>query len=111
MLRDFFQTRPLSTLLDVFRAQDVDGSRSLDRNEFAAALKSLHIEDLTEKDMNVLFRNADVDGSGALEFDEFFHQVKLKTSLCAARVVARMHHTQTWPTQWQRIHRSSMQLP
>ena len=79
VVRDFFLTRPVSTLVDIFRERDVDHSGSLDVNEFKGMMRQLNIS-LTEKDLNLLFRHADTDGSGVLEFQEFFNKFRNEIS-------------------------------
>lgn len=43
-MRDFFQTRPIESLLDLFRSQDSDSSGTIDRREFKKALRKLNLD-------------------------------------------------------------------
>ena len=61
-------------LQDLFKAMDEDGSNSVDRDEFADALRSLHIEGGME-DYYSLFDVWDDDGSGTLSFTEILAAV------------------------------------
>ena len=61
-------------LQDLFKAMDEDGSNSVDRLEFADALRSLHIEGGME-DYYSLFDAWDDDGSGTLSFTEILAAV------------------------------------
>ena len=75
VVRDFFMTRPVSVLLEVFRERDVDNSGTLDKDEFKALMRQINLN-LSDKDADVLFRHSDVDGSGVLEFSEFFNKFR-----------------------------------
>ena len=54
----------------MFRGIDDDKSGTISINEFRAGLEKLNINNLSGKDVDVLFRHADKDGSGVLELDE-----------------------------------------
>lgn len=72
VMREFFQSRPFSVLLDVFRDQDIDQSGEIDVDEFKRGLRKLNLN-LHERDMEAVFRAADKDDSGAIDLDEFFN--------------------------------------
>jgi Ca2+-binding EF-hand superfamily protein len=72
VMRDFFQTRPNSVLLEVFRGQDGDSSGEIDLDEFKVGLRKLNL-DLSDRDMAAVFHAADADGSGEVDIDEFFN--------------------------------------
>ena len=79
VVRDFFMTRPVSVLLEVFRERDVDNSGTLDKDEFKALMRQINLN-LSDKDADVLFRHSDVDGSGVLEFSEFFNKFGMNST-------------------------------
>ena len=74
-MREFFQTRPYSVLLEVFRQQDVDISGTIEKDEFKGALKALNLN-LTDRDLEAVFKVCDSDNSGVLEFSEFFNNFR-----------------------------------
>eukprot|EP00966_Prymnesium_polylepis_P247073 5714068-Prymnesium_polylepis.1 len=77
-MRDFFQTRPYSVLLDVFRNQDVSLDGAIQLEEFKGALRDLNLN-LTDKDMEAVFKVCDKDQSGKLELNEFFNNFRKDT--------------------------------
>lgn len=72
VMREFFQTRPMSTLLEVFRNNDDDMSGDIDLEEFKQGLRKLNL-DLSDRDMVAVFRAVDADNSGEVDLDEFFN--------------------------------------
>ena len=72
VMREFFKTRPLDVLREVFRDQDKDFSGALDVEEFKTGLRNLHLG-LTDRDVETVFRACDVDSGGTIELDEFLN--------------------------------------
>ena len=70
VMREFFLTRPLGVMLEVFKNQDTDNSGSVDVHEFKMGLNKLNLG-LTDRDMEAVFRVADIDGSGHIAMNEF----------------------------------------
>ena len=70
VMREFFLTRPLGVMLEVFKNQDTDNSGSVDVHEFKMGLNKLNLG-LTDRDMEAVFRVADVDGGGHIAMNEF----------------------------------------
>ena len=60
VMREFFQTRPLEILVNVFRDHDRDHSGAIELDEFKRGLRSLNL-DLSDRDMAAMFRAADQD--------------------------------------------------
>lgn len=72
VMREFFQNRPLSALMDVLRDMDTDFSGTIDEQEFKGGMKKLNME-LSDRDVHAVFKTADKDGSGEIDIDEFFN--------------------------------------
>ncbi|EGB07067.1 hypothetical protein AURANDRAFT_17686, partial [Aureococcus anophagefferens] len=58
-------------LREVFDSIDVDGGGTLDLEEFTQAYRKLLFDDLTDRQIALVFRDTDVDGSGEVDFEEF----------------------------------------
>ena len=62
-------------LVDVFFRADSDGSRSVDRYEWADALDHMGLQ-LSPKEAELVFRSLDADGGGSIDVDEFLSRMK-----------------------------------
>lgn len=62
-------------LLDVFYRVDTDGSRGMDRYEWAEALELMQVQ-LTAAEAEAVFGSLDADQSGSIDIDEFFGRMK-----------------------------------
>jgi len=62
---------------------DDDGSRSLDRKEFAKGIHDYGLTEMEQDTIEELFTMFDKDGSGTVDFDEFL--VKLRPPMSNAR--------------------------
>lgn len=57
-------------LADIFASADLDGSGTLDREEFARCLRDVQV-DLTEEEINFLLESVDENEDGVIDFREF----------------------------------------
>ena len=63
-------------LKQMFSRFDTDGGGSLDRDEFAAAMRGeLGLVNISAKDMNALMDEYDEDGDGEITYEEFTKQI------------------------------------
>ena len=76
-LHEAFEQMATERVLDVLRAWDTDGSRTISRPEFAKALVSLGVV-TTKREMLRLFNELDPDHSGDIEFRELYWAIKNK---------------------------------
>ncbi|KAI2495035.1 hypothetical protein MHU86_19467 [Fragilaria crotonensis] len=67
MIQEKSENKRLKTIFD---AIDVDGSGTLDIDEFTSAYK-MYDSSLTDGGIHALFKNIDTDGSGYIDFKEF----------------------------------------
>ena len=63
-------TKKANMLRKLFQEIDKDGTGSVDKEEFHAAMLSVD-PDLCPSDINVIFEAMDVDGNGQISFLEF----------------------------------------
>ena len=57
----------------MFKDIDVDGSKSLDRDELKEAFSKLLEREPSKSEMKHMMNEIDKDGDGNIEFHEFFH--------------------------------------
>ena len=62
-------------LVEVFYRADTDGSRSMDRYEWAEALELMNIQ-LAPQDAELVFSSLDADAGGTIDIDEFLTRMK-----------------------------------
>lgn len=60
----------------LLKSMDTDGSKSLDKNELMQGLRQYGINNISPKDMQILFNYFDRDGSGRITIDEFLRGLK-----------------------------------
>ncbi|CAG9321002.1 unnamed protein product [Blepharisma stoltei] len=58
-----------------FKIMDDDGSKSLDAQEFAKAMRDFRV-DINESDTRRLFNYMDADHSGTIDYEEFMHRLR-----------------------------------
>lgn len=73
----------IAGLSRTFKIMDDDGSRSLDRKEFAKGIHDYGLTEMEQDTIEELFTMFDKDGSGTVDFDEFL--VKLRPPMSNAR--------------------------
>jgi len=64
------EQRRLQKLRNTFELYDIDGSNTIDEEEFKSMLKDLCVP-IESKDVSRTFQSIDTDGSGEIEFKEF----------------------------------------
>ncbi len=69
------------TLMEIFKMFDIDGGGSITADEIKSILGA-GMNNISDKEFQMILDDADEDGNGEIEFDEFKHMV-LKIFNCA----------------------------
>jgi hypothetical protein len=78
-------------LVDVFYRADADGSRSVDRYEWADTLEHMGLE-LSTQEAELIFGSLDADGGGSIDIDEFLSRMKKEQEKRKTQMEAEEEH-------------------
>ena len=81
---------------EVFDSIDIDGGGTLDLEEFTQAYRKLLFDDLTDRQIALVFRDTDVDGSGEVDFEEFVEAMDASSLERLVKLQMKNDDKQAW---------------